>query len=230
MACYLFSCMSDPFASQAGRTGKNQLHTVYNMGLEPMTLRIRVSCFTAWVNQADAGQDRRNRGTSNYKLGCHSPPGSLAGLNPTRLTSWEDEELVPSLILLELYWSWFCHKFLIVLSGSSISLPEIKGQTSWLPKVLSEGPSSLTEKRNQWANPHFNMPGRFPRPLVIPSWPLQAVKHWVNGSWVGRQAGRRQPHPPLHRKLATSSFPHPQQHISSRTQPKPWGQGKEDEA
>lgn len=55
------------------------------------------------------------------------------------------------------------------------------------------------------------MSGRPPWPLLVPSWTLQAV----NGSWVGRQAGRRQPHPPLHRKLATSSFPHPQQYISS---------------
>lgn len=80
-------------------------------------------------------------------VGCYNSPGSFASSKPSRITSWENGEFQSG--LLEFYSSQLCHKFLIVFSGHCVSRPEIwGGQTSCFPKVLSEGPSILVEKRS----------------------------------------------------------------------------------
>lgn len=79
-----------------------------------------------------------------------------------------------------------------------------------------------TVKRDQHKQSLSPKPRRAPQPLVTElnsSGSYSTTGQMVSGR-VGRQAGRRAPHPPLHRKPATSSFPHPRQNISKGPQQK----------
>lgn len=71
-------------------------------------------------------------------------------------------------------------------------------------------------------------PQRAPQPLVTelnPSGSYSTTGQMVSGR-VGRQAGRQAPHPPSHRKPATSSFPPPQAEHLQRSPSEVVGAGR----